>query len=53
MTFEGAIRNIKTLIRAAKDAGVQRLVHVSITNPSLDSPYPYFNGKAQVERGDS
>ena len=50
VTFEGAIRNIKTLVQAAKDAGVQRLVHVSITNPSLDSPYPYFNGKAQVER---
>jgi len=25
-------------------------VHISITNPSLDSPYPYFRGKAQVEQ---
>jgi NADH dehydrogenase len=25
-------------------------VHVSITHPSLDSPWPYFRGKAQVER---
>jgi uncharacterized protein YbjT (DUF2867 family) len=29
---------------------VQRIVHVSITHPSLDSPYPYFRGKAEVER---
>jgi uncharacterized protein YbjT (DUF2867 family) len=25
-------------------------VHVSITHPSLGSPYPYFRGKAQVEQ---
>ena len=25
-------------------------MHVSITHPSLDSPYPYFRGKAQVEQ---
>jgi len=35
---------------AAKRAGVQRIVHVSITNPSIESPYPYFRGKALVER---
>jgi NADH dehydrogenase len=29
---------------------VQRIVHVSITNPSIDSPYPYFRGKGLVER---
>jgi uncharacterized protein YbjT (DUF2867 family) len=29
---------------------VRRIVHTSITNPSLDSPYPYFRGKAVVER---
>jgi NADH dehydrogenase len=26
------------------------VVHVSITNPSIESPYPYFRGKALVER---
>ena len=31
------------------EAGVERVVHVSITNPSLDSPLPYFRGKAEVE----
>ena len=26
-----------------------RIVHISITNPSVDSSLPYFKGKAQVE----
>jgi NADH dehydrogenase len=29
---------------------VRRIVHVSITNPSEDSPLQYFRGKAQLER---
>jgi NADH dehydrogenase len=37
------------LFRAAAEAGVRRVVHVSITHPSADSPYPYFRGKAAVE----
>ena len=48
-TFEQAVENTRTLIRAAKEAGVRRLVHVSITNPSKDSPLPYFRGKAVLE----
>jgi NADH dehydrogenase len=48
-TFAGAVRNTQTLIQAARRAGVRRLVHVSITNPSLDSPLPYFQGKARLE----
>jgi uncharacterized protein YbjT (DUF2867 family) len=50
LSFEQAVENTKTLIKAAEDAGVRRIVHVSITNPSEDSPLPYFKGKAQVER---
>lgn len=50
MTFETAVRNTETLIGAAADAGVPRIVHVSITNPSDDSPFPYFRGKARLER---
>jgi NADH dehydrogenase len=38
------------LLQAAVTAGVRRIVHVSITNPSADSPYPYFRGKAAVEQ---
>jgi NADH dehydrogenase len=45
-----AVANSRTLFEAAVAAGVQRIVHVSITHPSLDSPYPYFRGKAAVER---
>ena len=48
-TFEGAVRNTRTLIRAAKDAGVQRIVHVSIANPSKESSLGYYKGKAQLE----
>ncbi|MDA1127555.1 MAG: NAD(P)H-binding protein [Chloroflexi bacterium] len=49
VSFDAAVENTKTLLNAAKRAGVQRIVHVSITNPSVDSPLGYFNGKAQVE----
>jgi NADH dehydrogenase len=49
-TFEGAVANTRALIRAAQEAGVRRMVHVSITNPSADSPLPYFSGKARLER---
>lgn len=49
MTFGRAVENSKTLIKAAKDAGIQKIVHVSITNPSKDSDLPYFSGKAEVE----
>jgi uncharacterized protein YbjT (DUF2867 family) len=45
-----AAANSRTLFYAARDAGVQRIVHVSITHPSITSPYPYFRGKAEVER---
>src|SRR5579863_9928303 len=47
--FATAVRNTRTLIQAAKDAGVQRIVHVSIANPSLESRLGYYRGKAEVE----
>ena len=49
VSFEAAVENTKTLVNAAIQAGVQRIVHISITNPSLDSPLGYFRGKAMVE----
>ena len=49
-TFDRAVRNSALLFAAAAEAGVERIVHVSVTNPSEDSPLPYFRGKAQVER---
>lgn len=47
---ERAVANSRTLFHAARRAGVQRIVHVSITHPSISSPYGYFRGKAYVER---
>jgi NADH dehydrogenase len=44
-----AVENTLKLFRAAREAGVRRIVHTSITNPSLDSPLDYFMGKAQLE----
>ena len=49
MSHETAIRNTNRLLRAAESAGVQRIVHISITNPSLESALPYFRGKAELE----
>jgi len=48
--FETAVRNTRTLINAAKEAGVKRIVHVSIANPSPQSPLAYYRGKAQLEQ---
>jgi uncharacterized protein YbjT (DUF2867 family) len=48
-SFANAIESSRMLFFAAKSAGVQRIVHLSITNPSLESPLPYFRGKALVE----
>ncbi len=48
-THAAAVRNTRALIDAAVHAGVERFVHVSITHPSLDSPLPYFRGKAELE----
>ena len=45
-----AVQNTLRLFEAAKKAGVQRIVHVSITNPSEDSPLEYFHGKATLEK---
>jgi uncharacterized protein YbjT (DUF2867 family) len=49
-TFDEAVENTKKLIRAAQEAGVQRFVHVSITQPHVSSPLPYFKGKGILEQ---
>jgi NADH dehydrogenase len=50
VTYDSAIENTKTLVDAAKSSGVRRLVHISIANAAEDSPYPYYRGKAKLER---
>lgn len=49
VTFEEAVANTGRLVAAAAKAGVGRIVHISVTNPSLTSPIPYFRGKALAE----
>lgn len=45
-----AVQNTLKLFNAAKQAGIERVVHISITNPSEDSDLTYFAGKARLER---
>ena len=45
-----AVNNTGLLINAARQAGVKRIVHISITNPDLHSHLPYFSGKAANEQ---
>jgi NADH dehydrogenase len=49
-SFAGAVANSRALFHAARRAGVARIVHISIANPTLSSPLPYYRGKALVER---
>ena len=48
-THADAVSNTLTMFDAAKEAGVKRIVHISITNPSKDSPLEYFREKAKLE----
>jgi uncharacterized protein YbjT (DUF2867 family) len=50
VSHETAVANSRLLFTAAVAAGVRRIVHVSITNPSLTAADSYFRGKAQVEQ---
>jgi uncharacterized protein YbjT (DUF2867 family) len=49
-TQTGAVENTLRLVRSAREASVGRIVHVSIANPSADSPLPYYRGKAANEQ---
>ena len=49
-TFAKAVDNSITMFNAAKEAGVERVVHISITNPSEESNLEYFRGKALIEK---
>ncbi|MBM2834372.1 MAG: NAD-dependent epimerase/dehydratase, partial [Candidatus Brocadiaceae bacterium] len=50
VTYDKAVANTKILINAAKEAGIRRIVHISITNASEESPFPYFRGKGILEK---
>lgn len=49
-SFDQAVDNTKILIESAKEAGVRKIVHTSITNADQESTLPYFRGKGIVER---
>ena len=50
ITQSAAVINTGTLIKAAQSAGVRKIIHISVTNPSPASPLPYFSGKAANEK---
>lgn len=49
VTFEQAVRNTLALFDAARQAGVRRIVHLSITGADPASALPYFRGKGRLE----
>ncbi len=49
-TFEQAVQNTATLFRCAKEAGVRKIVHISVTQASIKSDLPYYRGKARQEQ---
>lgn len=49
-SYAEAVENTLRLFAAAQAARVGRVVHISITNASEQSPLEYFRGKARLER---
>jgi uncharacterized protein YbjT (DUF2867 family) len=47
--FGEAVANTRILLGAAREAGVRKVVHISVSNPSVDSPFDYYAGKARTE----
>src|SRR5260370_5854849 len=46
--FADAVRRSQRLFAAAREAGIRRLVHISIANPTA-SGHPYYASKAELE----
>jgi NADH dehydrogenase len=49
LTFEDAVANTKILFNSAVQAGVRKIVHISVTQASPESPLPYYAGKGRQE----
>ena len=47
--FGDAIANTRRLLGAAAAAGVRKVVHISVSNPTVDSHLGYYAGKARTE----
>ncbi len=49
LNFGQAVANTRILLGAAREAGVRRVVHISVANPSAESHLDYFAAKARAE----
>lgn len=49
-TYESALQNTRVLFDCARQAGVRRIVHISVTHTAMDSDLPYYRGKACQEQ---
>ncbi|HET9411204.1 MAG TPA: NAD(P)H-binding protein [Candidatus Dormibacteraeota bacterium] len=49
LDFDRAVANTRVLMQAAVEAGIRKVVHISVSNPTLESPLPYYAGKARTE----
>ena len=48
-TFDTAVDNSRLMLRAAKDAGVDRVVYISVSNAARGTSLGYYAGKVRVE----
>lgn len=48
-TYESALQNTRIIFRCASQAGVKKIIHIGVTQASLDSELPYYHGKAKQE----
>lgn len=48
-TFEQAVEHLRLLVDVAKEVGVKRFVHVSVSNAAKGTHLGYYRGKAQAE----
>lgn len=49
LTFQKAVENTKILLACARRAGLQKIVHISVTCASPTSSLPYYAGKGLQE----
>jgi nucleoside-diphosphate-sugar epimerase len=47
--WDEIVRNVDHLAHAAAEAGVRRLIYISVSNAHHGSPTPYFRAKARAE----
>jgi len=49
-SFVKALEHTKTLFNCAKEAGIKKIVQISVTNPTETDNLPYYKGKALQEK---